>query len=204
MYTGEGQVGDMTLSRGNLAISEHSKLGRALHLFEILGKRKGVRYLGESIYANHETRRSRDKTLTEREIIVFRLINVTDAERFESEDLQEVDQINRSNVSLEEARAAAYAASTTCGPPVGKSGVRTLYLRSKAVKDYVLLRAGGVCESCNKPAPFLKKDSSPYLEPHHTTRVSDGGPDHPVHVGAICPACHREIHHGLDGKNKNI
>lgn len=204
MYTGEGQVGDMTLTRGNFAISEHSKLGRALHLFEILGKGKGVKYLGEFIYANHETKRGRDKALNEREIIVFRLISVTDAERFEAEERHDIDQIEPSTISLEEARAAAYAASSAATSPAGKSSVRNLYLRSKAVKDYVLFRANGVCESCKNPAPFLKKDGSPYLEPHHTTRVSDGGPDHPKHVAAICPACHCEIHHGEHGLAKNI
>ena len=45
---------------------------------------------------------------------------------------------------------------------------------------------------------------TPYLEPHHTTRLSDGGPDHPRCVGAICPYCHREIHFGENGAEKNI
>lgn len=34
IYTGEGQVGDMTLTKGNLAIAEHAIDGRALHVFE--------------------------------------------------------------------------------------------------------------------------------------------------------------------------
>jgi hypothetical protein len=70
-------------------------------------------------------------------------------------------------------------------------------------RKYVLARAGEVCESCGNPAPFLRKDGSPYLEPHHTRRVSDGGPDHPRWVGAICPNSHREIHYGEDGEEKN-
>jgi 5-methylcytosine-specific restriction protein A len=41
------------------------------------------------------------------------------------------------------------------------------------------------------------------LEPHHTTRLADGGPDDPAFVGAICPNCHREIHHGKAGKDLN-
>lgn len=41
------------------------------------------------------------------------------------------------------------------------------------------------------------------LEPHHTRRLTDGGPDHPRWVGAACPACHREIHHGEHGRIKN-
>ncbi|MFG8677889.1 zinc-finger-containing protein [Pseudomonas aeruginosa] len=61
----------------------------------------------------------------------------------------------------------------------------------------------GICESCEKPAPFLRKDGRAYLEPHHINRLSDGGLDHPLYVGAVCPACHREIHYGLGGADKN-
>jgi hypothetical protein len=77
------------------------------------------------------------------------------------------------------------------------------YVRSKAVRDYVLMRAAGRCESCDQPAPFIRKNGTPYLEPHHTTRVSDGGPDRPRFVGAVCPACHRELHFGIGGEEKN-
>src|SRR5271169_2136063 len=34
LYTGEGQHGDMRLSGGNLAIRDHGKNGKALHVFE--------------------------------------------------------------------------------------------------------------------------------------------------------------------------
>jgi 5-methylcytosine-specific restriction protein A len=30
-------------------------------------------------------------------------------------------------------------------------------------------------------------------------RIADGGPDHPKFVGAVCPNCHRLIHHGEGG-----
>jgi 5-methylcytosine-specific restriction enzyme A len=70
---------------------------------------------------------------------------------------------------------------------------RSLYRqRSAAVREYVLARADGICESCSKLAPFSRPDGTPYLEPHHTRRLSDGGPGLPRWVGAICPNCHRE------------
>lgn len=75
--------------------------------------------------------------------------------------------------------------------------------RSLAIKLYVLLRANGVCEGCNYPAPFLKPDGSPYLEPHHTQRLADDGPDHPAHVIALCPNCHRRAHHSKDAATFN-
>jgi 5-methylcytosine-specific restriction protein A len=81
--------------------------------------------------------------------------------------------------------------------------MRTYRERSAAVRTYVLARAKGVCECCDREAPFKLHDGSPYLEPHHTKRLADGGPDNPRWVGAICPNCHREVHHGENGKALN-
>src|SRR4051794_38411784 len=78
-----------------------------------------------------------------------------------------------------------------------------IYERSRAVRAYVLARARGICECCQKPAPFKRKNGALYLEPHHTRRVSDGGPDHPRWVGAVCPNCHQEVHHGENGAAVN-
>ena len=80
---------------------------------------------------------------------------------------------------------------------------RKVYERSEAVKAYVLRRADGRCEGCDKEAPFRTKQGRPYLEPHHTTRVADGGPDQPRWVIALCPNCHRRVHHGRDGESYN-
>ena len=49
----------------------------------------------------------------------------------------------------------------------------------------------------------MKKNGSPYLEPHQVNRLSDGGLDDPHYMGAVCPDCHREIHHGVLGHVKN-
>src|SRR5262249_58238961 len=89
-------------------------------------------------------------------------------------------------VSLDELRGQAVEAAR---PVCGASAKQTLgqyYLRSAIVKRYVLTRANGVCEACGNPAPFPRPDGTPYLETHHTRRVSDGGPDHPRYVGGVC------------------
>jgi 5-methylcytosine-specific restriction protein A len=72
--------------------------------------------------------------------------------------------------------------------------------RSRAIHLYVLSRADGCCEGCGAFAPFRKADGSPYLEPHHVTRLADDGPDHPAKVIALCPNCHRRAHHSRDAK----
>lgn len=92
-------------------------------------------------------------------------------------------------------------------PPFGADATvvqRINYRRSSAVRIYVMKRADGRCEGCESPAPFIKRDSKPYLEAHHTQRVSDEGPDHPEWVIALCPTCHRRVHHANDGQDYNV
>ncbi|WP_438267480.1 HNH endonuclease [Haladaptatus halobius] len=36
------------------------------------------------------------------------------------------------------------------------------------------------------------------MEVHHVHRLSDGGPDDPESVIALCPNCHRRSHNGAD------
>ncbi|MEG0635028.1 MAG: hypothetical protein RR517_21095 [Pseudomonas sp.] len=47
IFTGEGQRGDMTPTRGNRALAEYAENGKAIYLFESLGKGNGNRYKGE-------------------------------------------------------------------------------------------------------------------------------------------------------------
>jgi hypothetical protein len=72
------------------------------------------------------------------------------------------------------------------------------FKRNSDVVAEVLLRANGICEKCNKNAPFIrKKDNTPYLEVHHKIMLSDGGEDTLENAIAICPNCHRELHFGV-------
>ncbi|PWE47631.1 HNH endonuclease [Pseudomonas prosekii] len=188
----------MTLIRGNRAIANHAENGLALHLFKSLGKGNGNEYMGEFSCADMFERTQPDVSGLDRTAIVFRLVPVgIPGEIIEAEDRDE-DEADLSG-SLAAARLAALAACKPSNDDLGQSAPRKIYQRSRKVAHYVLMRAEGECESCEKPAPFLKKDGTPYLEPHHVNRLSDGGLDHPRYVGAVCPSCHREIHSGAHG-----
>ncbi|MFV3368450.1 HNH endonuclease [Pseudomonas sp. NY15435] len=202
-YTGEGQVGDMQLTGGNKAILEHSRRGFSLHLFKALGKKSGKslgqRYMGEFSYAGHYWNNGNDRKGTLRKIVRFLLVPVGRVvEVAVGENAEEALP-----TKLDQARELALQAMKSGADASPGAAIRSIYSRSAQVKNYVLLRARGICESCDKPAPFLRHDGSPYLEPHHINRLSDGGLDHPLYVGAVCPACHREIHYGLGGADKN-
>jgi 5-methylcytosine-specific restriction protein A len=201
LYTGEGQRGAMTLSRGNRAIAEHAEEGRTLYLFRSRGKGNGNTYVGEFSCADWFTRVQPDVEGQDRPALVFRLVPVSiPAGTIEAEAEDEGDLLPD---SLAAARIAALAACRPSSDEISQSAPRRIYQRSRKVAHYVLMRSKGLCESCDKPAPFMKKDGTPYLEPHHVNRLSDGGLDHPRYVGAVCPSCHREIHSGAQGAMVN-
>ncbi|MCX7335722.1 MULTISPECIES: HNH endonuclease [Methylobacterium] len=110
-------------------------------------------------------------------------------------------EIEPEDVPLEELRERAFA---SVRPPEGPVPARrNIYQRSNDVRAYILARAGISCEGCGENAPFNRPDGSPYLEPHHLRRLSDGGPDDPRFVIGLCPTCHRRAHYSVDGVRYN-
>jgi hypothetical protein len=72
----------------------------------------------------------------------------------------------------------------------------TAFARSPIVVAATLKRADGFCEKCGDAAPFASRATGePYLEVHHIKRLADSGDDHPSNAIALCPNCHRELHH---------
>jgi 5-methylcytosine-specific restriction enzyme A len=192
-YFGEGQVGDMVMQRGNRAIAEHSAAGKSLLLFHKTSE--GLRFEGEMVYETHHTERAPDRNGAKREAIVFELRSLEAVtERMEVEPVAV-------GTPLRELRQLALAAVAVNA--LSDRASRNVYQRSRDVRNYVLARANGDCEGCAAAAPFLRVDGAPYLEPHHIRRVSDGGPDHPAYVIALCPNCHRRVHAGSDGPTYN-
>src|SRR5262249_50412635 len=106
-------------------------------------------------------------------------------------------------IDLRLLRQQALAAVSTPAYANRTVAKRNVYERSSQIRAYVLARANGHCEACARPAPFSSPTGAPYLEPHHIRRLGDGGPDDPRFMGAVCPNCHREIHHGAEGRNLN-
>ena len=82
--------------------------------------------------------------------------------------------------------------------PRSSTGTSTVFFRDPSVRAWVLQRAVGHCELCGNPAPFLTDDQEPFLESHHLITLSAGGPDTPDNAAAVCPNCHRNLHHGID------
>ena len=193
-YFGEGQVGDMKLAGGNKAIEAHSQDGKSLLLFR-KERDARLRYEGEWVCQGLQERRAPDREGTNRLAFVFELRPLEAVEVVVDETSPEGDDIAM-------LRAKAYAAASPVAAT--RNSVGSVFDRSRSIRDYVLARSKGSCEGCNNPAPFRRiSDGLHYLETHHTRRLSDGGPDDPRFVIALCPNCHRRIHAGQDGAEYN-
>jgi len=202
VYTGEGQEGDMTLTRGNLAIAKHIEEGKDLHLFEQV--RPGwVRYIGQMVCIGYEWAEGPDKEGRIRKIIRFYLAPIQSLDttlleenlelRESYNELRRMPLERLREVALQEAKEQADS----------REARRRMWLRSQAIRRYALQRAQGQCEACDQPAPFRTPEGEPFLEVHHIQRLSDGGPDHPERVAAICPNCHRRAHYADDAREFN-
>lgn len=159
-----------------------------------------MRFLGQFECAGDSTEPAPDREGTQRSAIVFEFVLASVGDKpleVGEEQTEEVD------VDLAVVRSRALDAARLTPQVAGTESRRSLYRRSAAVRRYALAQAAGICESCNQPALFVTLRGEPYLEPHHTRRFSDGGPDDRRFVGVVCPGCHREIHHGLHGPVKN-
>lgn len=196
-YTGEGQVGDMQLVRGNLAIASHAANGKDILVFRKSASRQPVEYVGQFACAGWDFERQADTLGNMRDAVVFGLVRI---ETFESNGSLDLPHSGGTNLSM--LRQKAYEALGE-GSSRSSSKPCTIYQRSEDVRSYVLARSNGHCEACGDKAPFLTKAGAPYLEPHHIRRLSDGGLDHPAHVAAICPNCHKQAHYGADSDDLN-
>tara|TARA_R110002051_G_scaffold48299_2_gene94912 strand:+ start:4485 stop:5306 length:822 start_codon:yes stop_codon:yes gene_type:complete len=200
VFTGEGQVGDMTFRVGNRAIRDHARNEKQLMLFESLGHGRPVRYRGMFTCSAWESFRGPDRNGDDRECIRFHLVKNQPSMEFIASGGNEPEVGGQ---DLAELRKRAYGALAPSRSSKPADAAQTYRQRSKAVRDYVLARANGVCELSGEAGPFITRRGAPYLEVHHTHLLADDGPDHPRWVAAIDPTLHREIHFGQNGPALN-
>jgi 5-methylcytosine-specific restriction protein A len=169
-----------------------------LLLFQTLGD-GSVRFLGEFVCAGYDLEPAPDGTGAMRQAIIFNLVPAPDLE----DDASLASNESSGTSDLQTLRTRALAAVTTPTQADRTTAKRNVHERSREIRAYVLARANGHCEACSRPAPFMALGGTPYLEPHHIRRLGDGGLDDPRFMAAVCPNCHRQIHHGADGRSVN-
>lgn len=199
LYTGEGAEGDMRMERGNKAIRNHQSNNEDLYLFEGTEWPWIVVYIGQFEYAGHQWDTLLDREGEQRNAIRFRLEPVGGTEI----QLTEKSLPSLSDRELFEKAKESAPTNTKGITTVNSSSSGRTYLRSEVVREFALREAEGVCQGCGEKAPFVNEAGEPFLEVHHLHRRSDGGPDDPENVVALCPNCHRRVHHGQERREIN-
>jgi transcriptional regulator with XRE-family HTH domain len=60
-------------------------------------------------------------------------------------------------------------------------------------RSLAICRAGGHCELCDIPAPFMDSYGNPYLEVRVLVPYKDGGSHGVDNLAALCPNCSRRV-----------
>ena len=97
------------------------------------------------------------------------------------------------SIQIEQA-TEEYITSGVSGSGGRRAVNSSTFIRSADVVKATRKRANGMCQLCNRPAPFIDKKGNPYLEVHHITWLSRGGEDSTDNTAALCPNCHTRMH----------
>jgi 5-methylcytosine-specific restriction protein A len=195
-YTGMGSTGDQTLGAQNKTLHESNFNGVEVHLFEVFELREYT-YQGIVIYnSKGYQEKQTDVDGNERKVWMFPLklkdgkpISVNDEiiKKLQATKQKSFRKLNRKQIKRlaesKKEKSQSYRLTET------KSIERDEY-----IKLYALERANGNCQLCEEPAPFLKKNGSPFLEVHHIDYLANNGSDTIDNVAALCPNCHRKMH----------
>lgn len=196
-YTGMGSSGEQSLNfNQNRTLNESNVNNIEVHLFEVFELRQYT-YQGVIVYDGKAYQEKQtDIDGNERKVWMFPLklkdnmpIIVND---FVIKKLQKIKQKTFKKLNKHQIIRLAESKKETI------QSYRIIQTKSierdQYIKLYALQRAKGNCQLCESPAPFVKKDGSPYLEVHHINYLANGGSDTIDNVVAICPNCHRKIH----------
>ncbi len=80
---------------------------------------------------------------------------------------------------------------------------RTQYRRRKEARDLVIARSKNSCEydKCTGMPPDVNRQGHAILQVDHIIALSEGGPDIPSNMIALCPNCHSAKTYGMHSEN---
>lgn len=194
-YTGMGQIGDQSLSFAqNKTLVEADQYSVQVHLFEVFVD-KEYSYVGQAILAGapyQEDQNDANGGLRKVWMFPLKVIGGTPiVDESELKALQRTKQKRAQKLSTDALLKRASEAPTVAG---SRKVVSIQHQRNEDICELAKRLANGICQLCSQPAPFIKKDGTPYLETHHIVWLSRGGEDSLKNTVALCPNCHRKVH----------
>ncbi|MFC1527961.1 HNH endonuclease [Candidatus Neomarinimicrobiota bacterium] len=206
-YTGMGLIGHQSLSFAqNKTLNESNDTSINVYLFEVF--RSGeYTYQGRVFLAEKPSQEiQNDNEGHPREVWIFPLglIDQKSPIPFNQKDLAHLEVISSDIAqSLNDDDLFEKLNQKSKGGwipnksrPKSSNTIKITYHRDDNVVEYARRRARGVCQLCNSPGPFKRKEKpfEPFLEVHHIKWLANNGPDIVENTVALCPNCHRKMH----------
>lgn len=195
-YTGMGLTGDQSLNFAqNKTLNESNSNGIDVHLFEVF-RRNEYTYQGRvRLVGSPYSEQQIDSEDNIRTVWVFPLKQIVK----ENILIPKETLINKEQQRDKMAKKLSdddlkRKVENIKGKPGTRITTAVAYDRNSDVAEYAKRRANGICQLCEKPAPFNNKKGEPYLESHHLEFLSKGGEDTIYNTVALCPNCHRKMH----------
>lgn len=193
-YTGTGRSGDQDLNyRENKILADSDSNDLPVYLFE--SSNKVYTYRGEVLLSEDPYQATKpDKDGLMRKVWIFPLTLVNECsvpKEYIDEYIEEKKkQVKKLSISQLQSQAVKSSSKTSSY----RQAISRQYTRNQSIARYTKLKANGICELCEKPAPFFDKDGEPYLESHHVVWLERGGADSIDNTVALCPNCHKKMH----------
>ncbi|WP_271401495.1 HNH endonuclease [Salinicoccus roseus] len=205
-YTGSGS-GNQKVERENRTLADSRQNGYRIYLFEVFKEKEytysGIFSLIDSPFFVEENGR---------QVLKFPIQKVDQNERLDEEFLIELEEsiekkVDGKRETKVKEKALEYSERNknliTQAKQMHRKVSRTWYDRNLYVVKTVKVLAEGVCQLCEKEAPFKDKRGNPYLHVHHIEYLSEGGKDVIENCIALCPNCHAEVHEFDDMEVRN-
>ncbi|QNF31061.1 HNH endonuclease [Metabacillus sp. KUDC1714] len=195
-YTGMGKKGDQDLNFAqNKTLAESNENKVEVYLFEVF-KPKEYIFLGQVYLTSvpyQEKQFDEDNII--RNVWVFPL-KLMDSKKFvvDKELIEAKEEIQGKIASRLSDEEIAKKAELIDGKTSTRTVTTTTYERNQLITEYAKRWANGICQLCEKPAPFKNKKGEPFLETHHVDWLARSGMDSIYNTIALCPNCHKKMH----------
>jgi 5-methylcytosine-specific restriction protein A len=196
-YCGMGQTGHQDINgTQNKTLNESNTNGVDVYLSEVF-KKTYYTFRGRAKLINKPYQEEQlDKNGDTRNVWIFPLLLIDEHQPINKSELAKtLEKRIKKNNKLTADELLEKIKSKKGSRKPGKRPTRSNYFqRDENIILYSLLRAQGICELCDKSAPFLKPDGEGFLEVHHIQHLANNGDDSIENTVALCPNCHRKMH----------
>lgn len=195
-YTGMGMIGDQSFDfRQNKTLFNSNSNGVSVYLFEVFVSRTYT-FIGQVVLADTPFFEEQpDENNNIRQVCIFPLKVIgKEIPYIDKTILNKYFEIKTKQAKKQDKKSLYEKAKQNKKSPRKLYTKTVQYVRDINVIKFALCLANGICQLCNKEAPFYTTDGEPYLEIHHIIWLAKGGEDTIENTVALCPNCHKKMH----------